>query len=98
MSVRYIDTFSGHILTRVICKGAYALGILRDYVRELEVLEALLAQRQWRRGRRGRWHERRALILMTHMDKDQATYERAMAAVIEGLEDEDTHISKFLRS
>lgn len=84
----------GHILTRVICKGSYALGILKEYERELEVLEALLAQKRWRRGRRGRWHERRALILMTHMDKDPITYQRATTAVIEGLEDEDTHISE----
>ncbi|KAH9901518.1 VRR-NUC domain-containing protein [Cubamyces lactineus] len=57
----------GHVLTRVVCKGAYALGILHEYERELELLDALLAQTRWRRGRRGRWHERRALLLMKHL-------------------------------
>ncbi|CDO73570.1 hypothetical protein BN946_scf185014.g40 [Trametes cinnabarina] len=57
----------GHILTRVVCKGAHALGILREYDRELQVLDALLAQTRWRRGRRGRWHDRRALLLMNHL-------------------------------
>ncbi|KAI0333539.1 hypothetical protein GY45DRAFT_1344002 [Cubamyces sp. BRFM 1775] len=57
----------GHVLTRVVCKGAYALGILHEYERELDLLDALLAQTRWRRGRRGRWHERRALLLMTHL-------------------------------
>ncbi|KAF9817812.1 hypothetical protein IEO21_03154 [Rhodonia placenta] len=83
---------SGHILTRVVCKGTYALGTLKEHERELGVLEALLAQRRWRRGRRGRWHERRALILMTHMGKSDRIYRLAMDAVTEALMDEDTHI------
>ncbi|KAH7921382.1 hypothetical protein BV22DRAFT_1198248 [Leucogyrophana mollusca] len=82
----------GHVLTRVVCKGAYALGILGDYNREVNVLEALLAQKRWRRGRRGRWHERRLVVLMTHFANDEATTIRAMNGVIEALEDTDTHI------
>ncbi|KAH9928150.1 VRR-NUC domain-containing protein [Fomitopsis serialis] len=77
----------GHVLTRVVCKGSAALGMLGQHEYELEVLESLLAQRRWRRGRRGRWYERRALLLMKFQQ-----YERAKAAVIEALEDDDTHI------
>jgi fanconi-associated nuclease 1 len=60
------------------------------------ILEELLAQRRWRRARRGRWYERRALLLMTHFPKDTQTYERAYKAVIEALQDDDTHIGMFL--
>lgn len=84
--------FQGHVLTRIVCKGTQALGILKEHERELVVLEELLAQRRWRRGRRGRWHERRALILMTHSQDTRATLEKAREAVLEGLKDEDTHI------
>ncbi|KIJ69190.1 hypothetical protein HYDPIDRAFT_144969 [Hydnomerulius pinastri MD-312] len=82
----------GHVLTRIVCKGSSALAILGEHERELEILEALLAQKRWRRGRRGKWHERRALVLSTHFPKDEATTERALDAVIEALEDPDTHI------
>lgn len=61
---------SGHVLTRLVCKGAHALGILGEYEYELRVLESLLAQKRWRRGRRGRWHERRALILERYALRD----------------------------
>ncbi|KZT69818.1 hypothetical protein DAEQUDRAFT_241498 [Daedalea quercina L-15889] len=77
----------GHVLTRVVCKGSTALGMLGEHEHELEVLENLLAQRRWRRGRRGRWYERRALLLMKFKQ-----YDRAKEAVIEALEDDDTHI------
>ncbi|KAG8217794.1 putative fanconi-associated nuclease 1 [Butyriboletus roseoflavus] len=82
----------GHVLTRIICKGSAVLGILGEHERELDVLEALLAQKRWRRGQRGRWHERRALILSTHFPKDEKTTERAFDAVMEALIDPDTHI------
>ncbi|KAI6045618.1 hypothetical protein EDC04DRAFT_3104166 [Pisolithus marmoratus] len=83
---------SGHVLTRIVCKGSCALGTLGEYQRELEVLEALLAQRRWHRGRRGGWHERRALILSAHFPKSRDTAERALIAVIDALEDPDTHL------
>lgn len=46
-------TSLGHILTRVVSKGATALGILHEYDLECKVLRSLLAQRVWRRGKRG---------------------------------------------
>lgn len=84
----------GHVLTRIVCKGSYVLGILGEYQRELEVLDALISQNRWRRGWRGRWHERRALILSTHFPKNRDIAERALTAVIEALEDPDTHIGE----
>ncbi|KAI0362440.1 hypothetical protein OH77DRAFT_1515684 [Trametes cingulata] len=81
----------GHVLTRVVCKGAHALGILHEYALELQLLDALLAQTRWRRGRRGRWHERRALLLMQHLRADDAD-EAALAGVVAALTDPDTHV------
>ncbi|KAG1782315.1 hypothetical protein EV702DRAFT_1176606 [Suillus placidus] len=80
---------SGHVLTRLVCKGAHALGILGEYEYELSVLESLLAQKRWRRGRRGRWHERRALILERYVVRDDG----ALSACLDALEDDDTHIA-----
>ena len=89
------EFLTGHVLTRIICKGSAALGIIGEHARELEVLDALLAQKRWRRGQRGRWHERRALILSTHFPKDDKTTEQALDVVIEALKDPDTHIGKI---
>ncbi|KAG2064112.1 hypothetical protein BDR04DRAFT_1130893 [Suillus decipiens] len=80
---------SGHVLTRLVCKGAHALSILEEYEYELSVIESLLAQRRWRRGRRGRWHERRALILERYVARD----DDALSACLDALEDDDTHIA-----
>ncbi|KAG2088829.1 uncharacterized protein F5147DRAFT_780837 [Suillus discolor] len=79
---------SGHVLTRLVCKGAHALGILGEHEYELNVLESLLAQRWWRRGRRGRWYERWALILEKHVVR----YDDALLACLDALKDDDTHI------
>jgi fanconi-associated nuclease 1 len=73
-------------------KGAEALGILKDYDRELEVLEDLLNQRRWRRGRRGKWYERRALVLIRYGDQSPETLRRAMLGLIDSLNDPDTHL------
>lgn len=59
----------GYILTRVVYKGAAALGVLKEYDREILILEELLAQTRWRRGKRGAWYDRLALILMHHKAK-----------------------------
>ncbi|KAH9060002.1 VRR-NUC domain-containing protein [Lactarius vividus] len=82
----------GHVLTRIVQKGAEALGVLKDYDRELEVLEALLNQRRWRRGRRGKWYERRALVLTRYGDKSPEILRRAMLGLIDSLNDPDTHL------
>ena len=71
------------------------MGTLKEYEEELKVLETLLAQQRWRRGRRGRWYERRALVLMTHLKDEPGRLDEAMEVVIAGLKDPDTHIGKF---
>jgi hypothetical protein len=87
-------TTPGHVYTRIVQKCARMLGILKDHQFELEVLENLLSQRWWQRGQRGKWHERRTLILMTHCGGAEAMMRRAMNSAMEGLKDEDTHIGQ----
>lgn len=86
-------------------KAVAAFAALHEYSEELEVLETLLAQRFWRRGKRGRWYERRALILTTHLSKVvegekkktiPAVLHRARQGLIEALEDDATHLGSFL--
>jgi fanconi-associated nuclease 1 len=84
----------GHVLTRIVQKGADALGTLREYDHELEVLEALLLQRRWRRGRRGKWYERRALVLTRYGDKSPETLRCAVRGLIDALNDRDTHLGE----
>ncbi|KAH8099575.1 VRR-NUC domain-containing protein [Cristinia sonorae] len=76
----------GYVHTRTLCKGSAALATLKDYEIEYDLLDALLNQRRWRRGRRGRWYERQALILEKHLRNPA----KARETIIKGLEDEDT--------
>lgn len=92
LSATNLVCVSGYVLTRVVCKGAEALGILKEHAAELDVLEALLAQRRWRVGRRGAWYDRRALILTRYFPKEAEVRKRAMDGVVEALRDEDTHL------
>jgi fanconi-associated nuclease 1 len=57
----------GWVYTRLVFKGAYVLSRFHDYEREWEVLAELLDQKLFRRGRRGEWWERRALIEVPHL-------------------------------
>ena len=43
----------GHVLTRVVYKGAFACGITKRYYEEEQILRSLLSQDRWRKGRRG---------------------------------------------
>ena len=52
----------GWVYTRLVFKGAYVLSRFQEYQKEWEVLCELLDQTLFRRGRRGEWWERRALI------------------------------------
>jgi len=92
-----VGSSTGHVLTRIVQKGAEALGILKEYDRELEVLEALLNQRRWRRGRRGKWYERRALVLTRYCDKCPETLGRAVRGLLDSLNDRDTHLGEWPR-
>jgi Fanconi-associated nuclease 1 len=94
--VGVLGTLTGHVLTRIVQKGADALGTLKEYDCELEVLEALLNQRRWRRGRRGKWYERRALILTRYCDKSPETLMRTMRGLLDSLNDRDTHLGEWV--
>ncbi|KAF8163679.1 VRR-NUC domain-containing protein [Crassisporium funariophilum] len=88
---------TGHVYTRMVHKAAKAFGPLKDYESELEVIESLLAQRCWRRGKRARWYERRAIVL-GHLIRDSGGNEekqqqlrlRNLDGVKAALLDEDT--------
>ncbi|WVQ76980.1 hypothetical protein IAR50_006659 [Cryptococcus sp. DSM 104548] len=87
---------TGHVLTRIVYKGAEALGVLHEYDSECMVLKALIAQRRWRRGKRGAWYDRLALVLMNHYNTSPKEKEEklreATQVCINALLDEDTHI------
>src|SRR5271155_5125119 len=53
---------TGWVYTRLVFKGAYVLSRFHEYEKEWEVLSELLDQKLFRRGRRGEWWERRALV------------------------------------
>jgi fanconi-associated nuclease 1 len=89
-----VNTSTGYVLTRIVQKGADALGALKEYDRELEVLEDLLNQRRWRRGRRGKWYDRRALVLTRYCDKSPETLRRAVRGLLDSLNDRDTHLGE----
>ncbi len=91
-----VDTPTGYVLTRIVQKGAEALSFLKEYDRELEVLEDLLNQRRWRRGRRGKWYDRRALVLTRYCDKSPETLRCAVRGLLDSLNDRDTHLGECL--
>ncbi|PPQ99096.1 hypothetical protein CVT24_009363 [Panaeolus cyanescens] len=83
---------SGYVYTRLVYKCTAAYGPLKEYHKELEVLEMLLAQKHWRKSKRGEWYERRAVIY-GHLARgpEKAAY---LSQSLEGLKaalmDEDT--------
>jgi hypothetical protein len=85
---------TGHILTRIVAKGARALGILKEYDQEIDVLKNLLAQHIWRRGKRGAWYDRLALINMHHFGGNVNNKRIAVEVCLDALEDVDTHLSE----
>lgn len=84
---------AGWPLTRVVWKGTTILARLHEYDREAKVLEDLLEQSCFRRGKRGEWYDRLALVTMHHLkgDKDKLR-ERALALCKEGLKHPWTHL------
>lgn len=86
-------------MTRVVCKGATALGLLGEHDEELEVYEALLAQTRWRRAKRGGWYDRRALLLTFHHagggTNDEDFNIRALEGIKDALLDDDTHTGMY---
>lgn len=76
---------AGWPLTRVLFKGCEALARLGRHEQEAVVLQQLLAQRYFWRGRRGAWHERLSVIAARHGRKNEA-----LQRCLEALNDPDT--------
>jgi Fanconi-associated nuclease 1 len=77
-------------------KCAQALATLKEFVVEKEILDSLLEQRLWRRGRRGHWSDRRALLQINYLFKNSDGTKNidvlhdARDGIIEALGDDDT--------
>jgi len=82
----------------MVYKATKALGPLKSYDLELKVLQALLSQKIWMRGKRARWYERRAIVQghLTRQVEGQDTKHsllwQTMEGVKEALRDDDTGI------
>jgi Fanconi-associated nuclease 1 len=87
---------AGWPLTRIVYKGTTILARLHQYDREVEVLRSLLGQSCFRRGKRGEWYDRLALVLMNHTGGDKEENRReALAVCEEGLAHPWTHLSRY---
>ncbi|SGY40154.1 BQ5605_C003g02330 [Microbotryum silenes-dioicae] len=97
----------GWPLTRVAYKAAGVLARLGRHDREVELLRTLLAQRAFRRGKRGDWWDRLALVMMRYPLGDEAKGDcslkkkarlakqrklDALQVCIDGLADPYTHL------
>lgn len=91
---------AGWPLTRVVYKGATILARLHEYNREAEVMATLLEQSCFRRGKRGEWYDRLALLYMHHHSRldqsdgmDKVAYqEKALKLCYEGLNHPWSHL------
>ncbi|KAJ7766657.1 hypothetical protein B0H16DRAFT_369578 [Mycena metata] len=81
----------GYVLTRAASKGANAFKVLKEDRPESDVLEILLAQREWCRGLRGAWHTRKSNILLEKV-KDGAP-SKAIKVTRDGIADRDTSLT-----
>ncbi|KAF9478486.1 hypothetical protein BDN70DRAFT_895676 [Pholiota conissans] len=88
---------TGHVYTRMVSKATNALGPLKEYKTELEVIEQILSQRYWSRGKRGKLYERR-VIIHGHLtrgannEEKEAWLSKAVEGLKEALIDSDTGI------
>lgn len=77
----------GWVYTRIIHKACECLARLRLASREEAVLRALLSQRFFRRGRRGAWYERLAIIAARDSGKKEA-----LGVCLDAISDPDVHV------
>lgn len=91
----------GYVYTRMFSRLLEALATLKDRTEEYRALESLLGQRYWRRGKRARWYDRRALLLQQYIckyppghkpKKNVSVLQEALKGLKEALQDEDTGI------
>ncbi|KJA24271.1 hypothetical protein HYPSUDRAFT_200765 [Hypholoma sublateritium FD-334 SS-4] len=88
----------GYVYTRMLYKAIKALGPLKEYGLELQMLEHLLSQQFWSRGKRGKLYERRAIVLghlktraTNASDRTDVLY-KLLEGLKEALMDSDTGI------
>ncbi|KAF9068946.1 hypothetical protein BDP27DRAFT_1294387 [Rhodocollybia butyracea] len=68
---RSLERFEeGYILTRLLWKTAECYALLHQFYEELNIIKMLLDQTFWRRAKRGKWYDRRALIKEYHLSKE----------------------------
>lgn len=83
----------GWVLTRVLYKGCECLARLGQRERERSILRALISQRFFRRGRRGQWHDRLALLCAKADGRGaHEAKQDALACCVAALADPDTHL------
>ncbi|PWN52977.1 hypothetical protein IE53DRAFT_366747 [Violaceomyces palustris] len=82
----------GWILSRVVYKGAGCLARFKQHDREKEVLTALLDQKVFRRGKRGDWYDRLALITAHYSEDKTQGKKEALKIAVRGIQDPDTHL------
>lgn len=92
------------VYTRILHKGAYVLGKLKQHKKEHDVLTELLNQRLFHPSRRGDWYQRKALLQEHYMhaldESDDRTEEArkkhwkgiALQTCEEGLQDPLVHL------
>lgn len=94
------------VYTRIVHKGAYVLGKMKQHKREHTLLSELLSQRLFHASRRGDWYQRKALLEEHYMfdltpsppgitsdDAKRKHWKRvALATCEEGLQDQEVHI------
>ncbi|KAG6908582.1 hypothetical protein DXG01_004068 [Tephrocybe rancida] len=91
----------GFVYTRMFSKAMQSMATLHLFQEELTTLDELLRQRFWRRDKRARMYERRAVLQTYHLcyvvdsderKKDPEVLRRAMECIKEALKDDDTHL------
>lgn len=101
----YLRRFSpAWVYTRIIHKGAYVLGRMKNHEDERRVLTELLAQNLFHAARRGSWYQRKALLeehymwaLQPNEGRDEIAQKRhwkktALQTCEDGLQDKDCHL------
>ncbi|EFR03137.1 coiled-coil domain-containing protein MTMR15 [Nannizzia gypsea CBS 118893] len=101
----YLRRFSpAWVYTRIIHKGLWSLGRLKDYKQEHKTLKELLGQRLFHSARRGTWYQRKALLEEHYMWSLDVTDTRpedarkrdwrqqALRTCEDGLQDPECHI------
>ena len=80
----------------MVDKAAQSFGPLKEYEDEIMILNCLLSQKYWRRGKRANWYVRRAIV-QNHLwvrNKDDKLRFESLQGIKEALSDEDTGIGE----